>query len=40
MFWHPRMVCCMSYPIDQVEDESHSHAKLLKVQLAVIVHIR
>lgn len=28
-----------TYPVDQVKDESHSHAKLFKVQLSIIVHV-
>lgn len=29
-----------TYPIHQVEDQPHRHAKLLKVQVPVIVHVR
>jgi hypothetical protein len=28
-----------THPVDQVEDQAHGHAKLLKVQLPVIIYI-
>ena len=29
-----------AYPIDQIKDQPHRHAKLLEIQLPVIVHVR
>ena len=32
--------CSKTHPVDQIEDQAHGDAELLKVQVSVIVHVR